>query len=156
LGLPNSGSDWRTNPVSKSLPYLYTAYLVSAAYRSGPGWDTDAEWAFGGLIGGSMVGAVAFVTYELADCDRKGCGGGWATAAIALPLLAGEIWAVQSREPGERQNRMWQRIGGSALGSLTGAGIYFVFPTDWRWSMGFGLLGSIAGSVAGYRLAIIP
>lgn len=144
---------WRIHPVSRTLPYLYTAYLVAAAYRSGPGWGTDAMSALAGSMAGGVIGTLGFLGVFAVDCP-EGCESVAAPfVAFLLPIVAGEIWALQRSQPEERRDRTGVRIGSAALGSLTGAGIYFLFPTNLKLSAGFGALGMIFGSVVGYRLA---
>jgi hypothetical protein len=145
-------SGGKSHTLVRAVPYLATTYLIYSAVQSGPGWASEAGWAYGGTMLG-MVGGVVGLNLIAGPCWNGSCPEAalpYLVSLLATLPLMGAAWAVQSHDT--RTDRQWQRFGGAILGAATGIGVYFVAP-DARHSVLLGLASFGMGAVVGYRFA---
>lgn len=136
----------------RAVPYFAVGYLTYRAVESGPGWASEAGWAYGGTMLG-MVGGMLGIGVVTAPCWNGSCPEAalpYLVSLMATLPLMGAAWAVQSSDT--RTDRQWQRFGSSMLGAATGIGVYLTYP-DAHYSILLGLATVGTGAVVGYRFA---
>ncbi len=157
---PYKHTDFKNVPIwtVQSPEHLWFALDDILFCKHGPGWAGETAWSYGGVLVGFVGGIAGIALGSAAGFQNSSANSNTllfsliAVPLVFLPIIT-PIWMAENQQSESRENHRWTRRGSSALGLISGAAIYFVFPLKSEsTTLHLALINAALGTVVGYRL----